>query len=146
PERFDLTYVGPDGKEYRPVMLHRVILGSMERFIGALLEHYAGALPLWLSPVQVAVIPITDKQKEYAVEIKNKLIENDIRISLYDQNETLNYKIRAAQAAKVPYMVIVGAKEVVASSVSVRSRSKDEGQMKLDDFIDRVVKENREKK
>ncbi|MDD5450207.1 MAG: threonine--tRNA ligase [Candidatus Omnitrophica bacterium] len=142
PERFNLTYVGQDGKEYRPVMLHRVILGSMERFIGALLEHYAGALPLWLNPVQVAVIPITDKEKAYAEEVKKRLSENDIRIELYGQNETLNYKIRQAQSEKIPYMLIVGAKEASDKTVSVRARSgKTEGQIKLDDFIDRALKE-----
>jgi len=145
-ERFDLTYVGKDGKEYRPVMLHRVILGSMERFIGALLEHYAGALPVWLSPVQTAIISITDKQKDYAYEIKNKLEEQDIRTEVYDQNETLGYKIRAAQFQKVPYMLIVGEKEVSGKVVSVRSRAKDEGKVKLDDFIARILKDIKEKK
>jgi threonyl-tRNA synthetase len=146
PERFDLTYAGQDGKEYRPVMLHRVILGSIERFLGTLLEHYAGALPVWLSPTQVVVIPITDKQKTYAAEIKNKLIDNDIRVELYDQNETLNYRIREAQAQKIPYMLIVGQKELDAEAVAVRSRAKDEGQVKLDDFINRIAREVKEKK
>ncbi|NQU73566.1 MAG: threonine--tRNA ligase [Candidatus Omnitrophica bacterium] len=146
PERFDLAYIGQDGKEYRPVMLHRVILGSMERFIGALLEHYAGALPVWLSPVQTAIISITDKQKDYAHEIKNKLADQDIRTEVYDQNETLSYKIRAAQLQKVPYMLIVGEKEVSGRVVSVRSRVKDEGKSKLEDFIDRILKDIKEKK
>ena len=146
PERFDLAYIGQDGKEYRPVMLHRVILGSMERFIGALLEHYAGALPVWLSPVQTAIITITDKQKDYAHEIKNKLADQDIRTEVYDQNETLGYKIRAAQLQRVPYMLIVGEKEVSGKVVSVRSRVKDEGKSKLEDFIDRILKDIKEKK
>ena len=145
PERFDLKYVGQDGKEYRPVMLHRVILGSMERFIGALLENYAGALPVWLSPVQAAIIPITDKQKDYAAAVKDKLLENEIRVEMYDRNETLNYKIRAAQSQKVPYMLIVGTKEASAGTVSVRSRIKDEGQAKLSEFIDRVIREINDK-
>jgi threonyl-tRNA synthetase len=145
PERFDLTYIGQDGKEYRPVMLHRVILGSLERFLGTLLEHYSGALPVWLSPVQAAVIPITDKQKPYASEVKNKLFENDIRVEVYDQNETLNYKIREAQSQKVPYMLIVGAKEAAAGTVAVRSRLKDEGVVKVENFIERLLKEIREK-
>ena len=145
PERFDLKYVGQDGKEHRPVMLHRVILGSIERFMGTLLEHYAGALPLWLSPVQVVVIPITDKQKDYASEVKIMLVENDIRTEIYDQNETLNYKIRLAQSQKVPYMLIVGEKEVGGKSVSVRSRIKDEGTVKIEAFIDRALKEIKEK-
>ena len=147
PERFDLTYVGQDGKEYRPVMLHRVILGSMERFIGTLLEHYAGALPLWLSPVQAAVIPITDKQNGYALSVKKTLEERDIRAELYAQNNTLGYKIREAQTQKVPYMLIVGEKEAAAGVVAVRSRAtKDEGQTKLSDFIDRAVREIKEKR
>ncbi len=146
PERFDLNYIGPDGKQYRPVMLHRVILGSLERFIGALLEHHAGALPLWLSPVQVAVIPITDAQKEYAMLVKNKLAEYDIRGEIYDQNERLNYKIREAQTQKIPYMLILGQKEVTAGLVSVRSRAGDEGQLGLDALITRLTGEVREKK
>jgi threonyl-tRNA synthetase len=146
PERFDLTYVGQNGKEYRPVMLHRVILGSIERFLGTLIEHYAGALPVWLSPVQVIVIPITDKQKEYALEVKNKLVENNIRVELNDQNETLNYRIREAQSQKAPYMLIVGAKEASAGTVSVRSRLKDEGAVKLTEFINRIAGEIKDKK
>jgi threonyl-tRNA synthetase len=145
PERFDLTYVGQDGKEHRPVMLHRVILGSMERFIGALIEHYAGALPTWLSPVQVAIIPISDKQNPYANEIKNKLFDRDIRAEMHDRNETLNYKIRNAQSQKIPYMLIVGQKEVSSDSVSVRSRTKDGGQVKLSDFISKILQEIKEK-
>jgi len=141
PERFDLKYAGQDGKEYRPVMIHRVILGSMERFIGALLENYAGALPVWLSPVQAAVISITDKQKDYAASVRDKLLENEIRVEMYDQNETLNYKIREAQSQKVPYMLIVGAKEASSGTVAVRSRAKDEGQVKLEQFIERINKE-----
>jgi len=145
PERFDLAYIGQDGKEHRPVMLHRVILGSMERFIGALLEQYAGALPLWLSHVQVAIIPITDKQKEYAYKINDELKSRDIRTELYDQGETLNYKIRAAQFQKIPYMLIVGQKEVSGNCVAVRSRKGDEGQVGISEFIDRVLREIKDK-
>lgn len=146
PERFDLKYIGQDGKEHRPVMLHRVILGSMERFIGALLENYAGALPVWLSPVQAVIIPISDKHKDYAAAVKDKLMDSEIRVEMYDQNETLNYRIRAAQAQKVPYMLIVGDKEIAADAVAVRSRIKDEGQVKTSEFIDRVLKDIREKR
>ncbi|MBI4335919.1 MAG: threonine--tRNA ligase, partial [Candidatus Omnitrophica bacterium] len=145
PERFDLTYVGQDGKEHRPVMLHRVILGSIERFLGTLLEHYAGALPVWLSPTQAAIIPITDKQKDYASDVRKRFTENDIRSEMLDQNETLNYRIREARSQKVPYMLIVGAKEAAAGTVSVRSRVKDEGPVKLADFIERILKEIKDK-
>ncbi|MFH1847957.1 MAG: His/Gly/Thr/Pro-type tRNA ligase C-terminal domain-containing protein, partial [Candidatus Omnitrophota bacterium] len=146
PERFDLKYAGQDGKEHRPVMLHRVILGSMERFIGALLEHHAGALPVWLSPAQVAVIPITDKQAAYAGSIEEKLKEQDIRVEMYDQSGTLNYRIRQAQTQKVPYMLILGQREEDDKTVSVRSRTKDEGKASLEDFIKRVTEEIKDKK
>lgn len=146
-ERFDLKYVGQDGITYRPIMLHRVLLGSMERFIGALLEHYAGALPLWLAPVQVVVMPITSKTQTYAEHIKKVLCEKDIRVELDDRNEKIGFKIREAQLQKVPYMLIVGEKEANESSVSVRMRSGgDQGAMELDRFIERVALEIREKK
>ncbi|MFH1406416.1 MAG: threonine--tRNA ligase [Candidatus Omnitrophota bacterium] len=145
PERFDLTYVGPDGKETRPVMIHRVLLGSMERFIGTLLEHYAGALPLWLSPAQVMVIPITDAQGDYAKNIKDALFERDIRAEINLENETLNKKIRNAQLEKIPYMLIVGDKEKNNNTVSVRSRKTDEGTMKLGDFIGKITAQIKER-
>jgi len=142
PEKFDLSYVKQDGKEERPVMIHRVILGSMERFIGALIEHYAGALPLWLSPEQVVVMAITDKQKEYAERVCKKLTEAGFRATLDTRNQTIGYKIREAQTGKTPYMVILGQKEVSADKITVRSRMKgDEGQVSLDDFVDRIQKE-----
>ena len=128
-------------------MLHRVILGSMERFIGALLEHYAGALPLWLSPVQVIVLPITSKTQAYAGHVQKILEEKDIRVELDDRNEKIGFKIREAQLQKVPYMLIIGEKESKELSVSVRMRSGgDQGAMELDRFMERVTLEIKERK
>ena len=146
PERFDLTYIGEDGEKHRPVMLHRVIFGSIERFIGIITEHFAGAFPLWLSPVQVSILPISDNQKEYATKIKNELEKLDIRVELDDRQEKIGYKIREAQLQKVPYMLILGEKEVLTNTVGVRVRKQgDIGQMSLDDFITRVKKEIEDK-
>lgn len=147
PERFDLTYVAPSGQEERPIMLHRVILGSMERFIGALLEHYAGAMPLWLAPLQVVIIPVTSKQNDYAHNLQNRLMQAEIRAEVDQRGEKMGKKIRNAEIEKVPYMLIVGEKEAAGASVSVRMRSKgDEGVMSLDKFIDRLTKEIKDKK
>ena len=146
PERFDLTYIGEDGEKHRPVMLHRVIFGSIERFIGIITEHFAGAFPLWLSPVQVSILPISDNQKEYATKIKNELEKLDIRVELDDRQEKIGYNIREAQLQKVPYMLILGEKEVLTNTVGVRVRKQgDIGQMSLDDFITRVKKEIEDK-
>ena len=146
PERFDLTYIGEDGEKHRPVMLHRVIFGSIERFIGIITEHFAGAFPLWLSPVQVSILPISDNQKEYATKIKNELEKLDIRVELDDRQEKIGYKIREAQLQKVPYMLILGEKEVLTNTVGVRVRKQgDIGQMSLEDFITRVKKEIEDK-
>ncbi len=123
PERFDLTYVAPDGERRRPVMLHRVILGSIERFIGVLIEHYAGAFPTWLAPVQVVLLPITDRHVPYASKVQGILRSREIRVELDDRNEKLGYKIREAQLQKVPYMVVLGDKEVEQEAVSPRLRS-----------------------
>ncbi len=142
PERFDLTYVGEDGEKHRPVMLHRVIFGSIERFIGVLIENYAGAFPTWLAPVQVKILPIADNHKEYALKVKEQLENVGIRVELDDRNEKIGYKIREAQLQKIPYMVILGDKEKEANSVGVRSRKDgDIGEMKVDDFIAKVVEE-----
>jgi threonyl-tRNA synthetase len=142
PDRFDLTYIGPDGKEHRPIMLHRVILGSLERFIGALIEHYAGALPLWLSPVQVSIIPISENHRAYAEKIKKILEENSIRAEVDLRNEKMQYKIREAQTLKIPYMLIVGDKEVDTNTVAVRMRSGgDQGAVSIDDFVKKVTRE-----
>jgi len=142
PERFDLTYKDRDGKDKRPVMLHRVILGSMERFVGALIEHYAGAFPVWLSPVQVVVASITDKQADYAKQITRVLRESVFRADTDDRNETIGYKIREWRKQKIPYMIIVGPQEEAKSTVSVRSRAKgDEGSFALPDFQKRLGEE-----
>ena len=147
PQRFKLAYVGQDGKEYTPIMLHRVILGSMERFLGALIEHYGGAFPVWLSPVQAVIIPIADEHKGYAEKIAEKLRDNDIRADIDDRNARMQHKIRDAEVQKVPYMLIVGGKEAQTESVSVRERSKgDLGPMKLAEFIGKIADEVKEKK
>ncbi|HJX46179.1 MAG TPA: threonine--tRNA ligase [Patescibacteria group bacterium] len=146
PERFDLEYTDKDGTKKHPIMLHRAIIGSPERFIMVLLEHFAGNLPTWLTPVQVKVLPITDKQILYANEILNKLKDENIRSEIDERSETLSAKIRDAQLEKVSYMLIVGDKEVKAKIVSVRGRSgKDYGQLKLDKFIANIKKEIEEK-
>jgi threonyl-tRNA synthetase len=136
PERFNLTYVGADGKEHQPYMVHRALLGSIERFFGILIEHYAGAFPLWLAPEQVRVLPITDKQLDYAKKIERALREAGYRVEVDTGAEKLGAKIRNAQLWKTPYMVIVGGRDEEAGVVSVRSRvDGDLGQMKLDEFI-----------
>jgi threonyl-tRNA synthetase len=146
PERFDLKYIGQDGKEYRPIMLHRVILGSMERFTGALIEHFAGALPLWLAPTQVAVIPVSEKVIDYARRVADTLCDEGIRAELDWTNERLQKKVRNAEVEKVPYMIIIGDQEVSEGSVSVRSKSQGErGKMKLGEFVQMLDKEISEK-
>ena len=140
PERFDLTYIGPDGEKHRPVMIHRVIFGSIERFIGILIEHYAGAFPVWLAPIQARILPISEKHMDYACKVRNQLEEAGIRVELDERNEKIGYKIREAQMQKVPYMLIVGDKEAGEGSVSVREREKgDMGQRFIDDFIEQVL-------
>ncbi|MHC6180732.1 threonine--tRNA ligase [Clostridium sp. JNZ X4-2] len=142
PEKFDLSYIGADGEKHRPVMIHRVVFGSIERFIGILIEHYAGAFPAWLAPVQVEVMDITDDQKEYAKEVIKKLKDQDIRVEADVRNEKIGYKIREAQMQKVPYMIILGDKEVSEKNISVRSRKNgDLGSMSLDDFIAKLKDE-----
>ncbi|KGI39227.1 threonine--tRNA ligase [Clostridium tetani] len=136
PERFDLTYVGQDGEKHRPVMVHRVVFGSIERFIGILIEHFAGAFPTWLAPVQVKVMTITDSQKDYANKVVNDLKEKGIRVEFDDRNEKIGYKIREAQLQKVPYMIILGDKEVSENKVAVRSRKGgDLGAISLKEFV-----------
>ena len=142
PERFDLTYIGEDGEKHRPVMLHRVIFGSIERFIGILIEHFAGAFPTWLAPVQVKLLPIADAHKEYAKQVQKELAQNGIRVEVDDRQEKIGYKIREAQLQKVPYMLILGDKEVEANAVGVRSRKDgDIGQMSCKDFLEKLQKE-----
>mgnify|MGYP001109426468 CR=1 FL=1 len=147
PERFKLTYIGEDGKEHRPVVIHRAILGSSDRFMAFLIEETKGALPLWLAPTQAKILPISDAQLEYAREIEKEYRKAGIRIEVDDRNEKIGYKIREAQLQKIPYMLVVGGKEEENEAVSVRSRFKgDEGQMKLDDFLAAIKEEiaNRE--
>ena len=142
PERFDLTYIGEDGEKHRPVMLHRVIFGSIERFIGVLIENYAGAFPTWLAPVQVKLLPIADAHKEYAEKVKEELEDVGIRVEIDSRNEKIGYKIREAQLEKVPYMLVLGDKEKEAGTVGVRSRKDgDIGAMPIDEFIAKVVEE-----
>ncbi len=146
PERFDLKYIGEDGKEYRPIMLHRVILGSLERFIGALLEHFGGALPLWLSPTQVIIIPVSEKVLSYAKKVERTLTENGFRAELDHRNERLQKKVRDAEMEKVPYMLVVGEKEAADGSLSVRSKAQGEmGRLMMDEFIQMMKKEVQEK-
>ena len=142
PERFDITYVGADGEKHRPVMIHRVIFGSIERFIAILTEHFAGAFPVWIAPTQVTVIPVSERQYDYAKEIAGRLNELDIRVESDLRSEKVGYKIREAQLKKVPYMLILGDKEVGGGSVSVRDRKEgDKGAMKLQDFISHIQNE-----
>ena len=142
PERFDLTYKGADDKLHRPIMIHRVVFGSIERFIGILIEHFAGAFPTWLAPVQVKVLPISDKYMDYAQNVLNKLTEAGIRAEVDTRAEKIGYKIREAQTAKIPYMLVVGQKEEEENTVSVRSRAAgDEGARSLDTFIADILKE-----
>ena len=147
PEKFDLTYTGEDGLKHRPVMIHRVVYGSIERFIGILIENYAGAFPVWLAPNQVRVMPITDKQREYAQSIKDKLFNLGYRVTLDDRSEKIGYKIREAQVQKVPYMLVVGDKEVESGTVAVRQRGAgDIGAMELEAFIAKLEAEIKSKK
>lgn len=139
PSRFQMSYIGDDGKEHVPIMLHRTLLGSMERFVGTLIEHYAGSFPVWLSPLQVKIIPITDNQLEYAKKIEQILKNEDIRTEIDDKSETMQNKIRNAAGEKIPYMIIIGGREEENNTVSVRQRDgQDLGSMLLDRFIDQI--------
>lgn len=143
PERFKLEYTGQDGKSYRPIMLHRVILGSIERFVGTLIEHYAGALPFWLSPTQVLVVPVKDTFSDYAKEIKRALEDNGFRAAINLRNETLDKKIREAELQKIPYIVVIGEREFKAHTVSIRKRSiGDQGEVELFNFIQRLKEDS----
>ncbi|WP_340694629.1 threonine--tRNA ligase [Hydrogenobacter thermophilus] len=141
PERFDMTYVGPDNKRHRPYMIHRALLGSIERFTGVLLEHYAGTLPVWLSPIQIRIIPISEKHINYAKEIERKLKDEGLRVETDDNQERLGAKIRDAELQKIPYVIVIGDKELKEGKISVRSkRDGNLGSMPLDDFV-KLVKE-----
>jgi threonyl-tRNA synthetase len=142
PERFETEYIGPDGERHRPIMIHRVILGAIERFIAILIEHFAGAFPVWISPVQAVVIPISEKHREYAAEVEKELIKNGVRAECDFRDEKMGYKIRQAQLQKVPYMLIVGQKEMEEGTISLRSRKEgDLGAEKLDVFIENLKRE-----
>ena len=142
PQRFELEYIGADGEKHRPIMIHRVAFGSIERFIGILIEHFAGAFPTWLAPVQVKVLPISDKYMDYAEKVKAALDAENIRAEVDTRSEKIGYKIREAQKNKIPYMLVVGQKEEEEGVVSVRSRFKgDEGQASLESFIENIKKE-----
>ena len=146
PMRFNAEYTGEDGEKHQPIMIHRVVFGSIERFIGILIEHFAGAFPAWLAPVQVKVIPVSERHLEYAESVRKMLLGNGLRVETDERNEKLGYKIRQAQLEKVPYMLIVGDKEVESGTVSVRSRKNgDMGSMKAEDFSESLKKEIEDK-
>jgi threonyl-tRNA synthetase len=142
PEKFDLTYIGEDGEKHRPVMIHRVVYGSIERFIALLTEHYAGAFPTWLAPVQVGILPITDKHNEYARQVRDFLSEQDIRVEIDDRREKINYKIREAQTEKIPFALVIGDKEAAEQIVAVRRYGqKNTTTLSLQDFAELVKEE-----
>lgn len=142
PERFELEYIGADGAKHRPIMIHRVVFGSIERFIGILTEHFAGAFPTWLAPVQVKLLPIADRHFDYLKSVKEKLESHGIRCEIDDRSEKIGFKIRAAQLEKVPYMLVAGDKDIENGTVSVRSRKDGEqGACRLDEFIENIKKE-----
>lgn len=142
PQRFELDYIGSGGEKHRPIVIHRVILGSIERFIGILIEHFAGKFPTWLAPVQVKILPISDKFNDYANEVKNKLLDNGIRVEEDLRAEKIGYKIRESRNERVPYIIVVGEKEVEDQNIALRSRKNgDEGSVELEDFIRRIKSE-----
>ena len=136
PQRFELNYIGSDGEKHRPIVIHRVVLGSIERFIGILIEHFAGKFPVWLAPVQVKVLPISNKFNEYSEEIVKALKDNNIRVAIDNRDEKIGYKIREARNERIPYMIVIGEKEEEGKNISLRSRKNgDEGSKNLDEFI-----------
>lgn len=146
PERFDVNYVGEDGEKYRAVMLHRAGYGSLERFIGILIEHFAGAFPSWIAPVQVKVVPVTEKHMNYARSVADALSASNVRVEIEEGNDTLGYKIRKAQMEKVPYTLVVGDKEMNGHTVSVRSRKNgDEGSLPVAVFVSNLIREIRDR-
>ena len=147
PQRFELEYTGADGEKHRPIMIHRVVYGSVERFIGILIEHFAGAFPTWLAPVQVRVLPISDKYLDYAQKVAAALTDAGVRVDVDTKSEKIGYKIRQAQQVdRVPYMLVLGAKEVEANSISVRDRKGETTTMDPDAFINQVVDEIKTRK
>ena len=146
PEKFDLTYIGEDGQKHRPVMIHRVVYGSIERFIGILIENYAGAFPTWLAPVQAKILPITDKHMDYAFELKKKMFDLGLRVEVDDRNEKVGYKMREAQVKKIPYMLVVGDQEMESCTVNMRRHGeKETTTMTVDEFIQYIQKNIAEK-
>jgi len=147
PEKFKVTYVDQKGKKQQPIMIHRALLGSIERFVGVLLEHYAGALPFWLSPIQVWIIPVGSNHKEYADQVSQQVSTHDLRLEVKDENETVSKKIRQGELQKIPYMLVVGDEEIKSKTVRVRNRQKgDIGQMKIEQFLEKIKKDIEEKK
>ncbi len=146
PQRFEIEYIGEDGGKHRPIMVHRVAFGSIERFIGILIEHFAGKFPVWLSPVQVKILPITDRQEGYAKELCAKMKEAGVRVSVDDRNEKIGYKIREAQMEKVPYMLVLGDKEMEAGQVAVRRRDGEQSVVNADEFIATIKADIADKK
>lgn len=145
PQRFEMEYVGEDGAKHQPIMVHRVVFGSIERFIGILIEHFAGKFPVWLAPVQAKILPITDRQEAYAKELCAKMKAAGIRVEVDDRNEKIGYKIREAQMEKVPYMLVIGDKETEAGQVAIRRRDGEQFVLPADEFIATILKENEEK-
>ena len=146
PERFELSYIGEDGKEHRPVMLHRVIYGAMERFMGILIEHYAGAFPVWLSPVQAIILPVSEKFNSYAQKIFSQLLENNIRVEISDESESLGKRIRRAEKQKIPYMLVVGEKEEKEKKITIRYRGeKEQKTMQVNKFMEKIIVEIKER-
>ncbi len=142
PERFDANFIGPDGNQHRVVMIHRTVLGAMERFLGCLIEHYTGSFPLWIAPLQVRVVPVTDAHNEYALSVKQRLENDGLRVDCNTINAKIGYKIREGIMEKIPYILIVGDKEVNEGTISVRSRKKgDEGSCSLEHFLERIKQE-----
>lgn len=147
PQRFELDYIGSDGEKHRPIVIHRVIFGSIERFIGILIEHFAGKFPTWLAPVQVKVLPISDKFIDYSNEVKKKLLSNGIRVEMDLRGEKIGYKIREARNERVPYIIVIGEKEEKDQIISLRSRvNGDEGNVSLESFINKINEEIKNKK
>jgi len=146
PERFKMKYINEKGKKVEPFMIHRALLGSLERFFGVLIEHYAGAFPFWLSPVQIYVVPIGEKHLKYAQAVLKELISAGLRVELRDENETISKKIRRGEVQKIPYILVVGDKEIKNKSIRVRERGKgDIGEMKIDKFVEKLIKKKYEK-
>jgi threonyl-tRNA synthetase len=142
PQRFDISYIEEDGQRHQPIMIHRALMGSLERFFGCLIEHYAGAFPVWLAPAQVILLPITDSQHAYVEEVAEKLMREEIRVEKDLRNEKIGFKIREAQLNKIPYMIVLGDKEVVSKKVAVRKRKSTETRvLDLEEFIREIKTE-----